>query len=150
MNLAPQRRMAASLLKCGENRVWMDVNSVDVIADAVTRDDIRHLISRGIIQKKPVSGTSKARAKKIMQQKLKGKRKGPGSRKGTKYARLPRKRRWVMTIRPIRATLKELRSSNEIDVSVYRKYYRLAKGGVFKSRKHLLMHMKQEGVLKEE
>ena len=42
--LKNQRRMAASLLKCGEHRVWMDQDRLDEIAKAVTKDDIRVLI----------------------------------------------------------------------------------------------------------
>ena len=43
-DLRNQRRMAASLLKCGVNRVWMDHDRVDEIAKAVTKEDVRVLI----------------------------------------------------------------------------------------------------------
>ena len=44
-DLRNQRRMAASLLKCGANRVWMDHDRLDEIAKAVTKGDIRVLIN---------------------------------------------------------------------------------------------------------
>ncbi len=40
-DLSNQRRLAASLLKCGENRVFLDPASQEDLADAVTRADIR-------------------------------------------------------------------------------------------------------------
>ena len=150
MNLQPQRRMAAQILKCGINRVWIDPNSLEDVAEAATKDDIRYLIKRGIIQKKPIKGQSRARANYLKKQKEKGRRKGPGSRKGAKYARYPRKLRWMKNIRAIRRTLRELRDSGKIDRHTYRKFYRLAKGGVFKSKSHMLTHLKMEGYLKEE
>ncbi len=150
MDVKFQRRVAADILKCGEDRVWMDPNALDEIKEAVTRDDIRMLIKRGLIKKKPKKGTSRVRANYLKMQKEKGRRKGHGSRKGKKYARYPRKRRWIKTIRPIRATLRDLRDSGMIDRSTYRKFYRWAKGGVYKSRNHLLSHLKAEGYLKEE
>jgi len=150
MDVKFQRRLAASILKCGEERVWMDPNALDEIKEAVTREDIKMLIKRGLIKRKKVKGTSRVRANYIKMQKEKGRRKGPGSRKGKKYARYPRKQRWMKTIRPIRATLKDLRDSGKIDRHTYRRFYRLAKGGTFKSRNHLLMHLKAEGYIKEE
>ncbi len=150
MDVKFQRRLAAEILKCGEERVWMDPNALDEIKEAVTREDIRMLIKRGLIKKKQKKGTSRVRANYIKAQKEKGRRKGSGSRKGKKYARYPRKKRWIKTIRPIRATLRDLRDSGKIDRHTYRRFYRLAKGGTFKSRNHLLMHMKAEGYLKEE
>ena len=150
MDVKFQRRLAAEILGCGEERVWMDPNALDEIKEAVTRDDVRMLIKRGLIRKKQKKGTSRVRANYLKEQREKGRRRGPGSRKGKKYARYPRKRRWIKTIRPIRATLRDLRDSGMIDRHTYRKYYRLANGGTFKSRNHLLMHLKSEGVIKEE
>ena len=149
-DLRNQRRMAALLLKCGVNRVWMDHDRVDEIAKAVTKDDIRVLVNGKAIKKMQTKGISSARKKYVKSQKKKGRRRGHGSRKGAKYARLPRKERWMKLIRPIRADLKTLRDENKIDRSVYRKYYRKAKGGEFRSRHHLKTHLIADGVLKKE
>jgi len=64
--------------------------------------------------------------------------------------RVPDKRRWIATIRPIRAELKTLRAEGKITPSIYRFYYRRAKGGVYKSRRNLKQHMVAAGHLKEE
>jgi len=141
--------MASSILKCGENRVWMDSDRTDEIAKAVTRGDIRILINGGAIKSKQIQGISRGRKKFNQKQKDKGRRKGHGSRKGAKYARLPRKERWIRTIRPIRTYLRQLRDDKTIEKNVYRKYYRKAKGGEFRSKHHLRTRMTSDGFLKE-
>ena len=149
-DLKNQRRMAAEILKCGENRVWLNPDKLEDIEDCITRADIRTAIDSGLIKAKPKNGTSKARIRYVAGQKASGKRKGPGSRKGTANARVRDKERWMGTIRPIRAELKALRTDGSITPSVYRLYYRKAKGGMFKSRRHLRQHMIAAGHLKEE
>jgi large subunit ribosomal protein L19e len=149
-DLRNQRRMAATILKCGENRVWMDSDRTDEIAKAVTRKDVKLLINGGAITSKQIRGISSARDKYNKKQKAKGRRRGHGSRKGAKYARLPLKERWIRTIRPIRAQLKKLREDKVIDRTVYRKYYRRAKGGEFRSKHHLTTHLIADGIIKEE
>ena len=149
-DLRNQRRMAASILKCGGNRVWMDSDRTDEIAKAVTRADVKILINGGAIKSKQIQGISRGRKKFNQKQKDKGRRKGHGSRKGAKYARLPRKERWIRTIRPIRTYLRQLRDDKSIERSVYRKYYRKAKGGEFRSKHHLRTRLTSDGFLKED
>jgi len=149
-DLRNQRRMAASILKCGVNRVWMDHDRIDEIAKAVTKSDIRVLISGKAIKSRQVDGISSGRKKINAKQREKGRKHGHGSRKGAKYARLPRKERWIRTIRPIRAYLKTLRDKEKIDRATYRRYYRKAKGGEFRSKHHLKTHLISDGVIKED
>ena len=149
-DLRNQRRIAASILKCGGNRVWMDSDRTDEIAKAVTRIDVKILINGGAIKSKQIQGISRGRKKFNQKQKDKGRRKGHGSRKGAKYARLPRKERWIRTIRPIRTYLRQLRDDKSIERSVYRKYYRKAKGGEFRSKHHLRTRLESDGFLKED
>jgi len=166
-NLRKQRKMAADILKCGVNRVYITDNAEiqSEIEKKITRQDIRELLNAGLvttspkrraIDKRQIKGQSSGRRKKPMTPKERemGKRKrthqGPGSRKGKKYARFPRKRRWIQTIRPIRAYLKSLRDEGTIDRSIYRRYYLLAKGGMFRNKGHLKLHLIMDGHLKEE
>ncbi|MEM4090332.1 MAG: 50S ribosomal protein L19e [Thermoplasmatales archaeon] len=146
--LLAQKRMAASILKVGTTRVWMDVKSIDEISEAVTRDDVRRLIKRNVIQKRPEKGNSRGRIRAANLQRRKGRRKGQGSRKGTRNAREPRKRRWVKTIRGMRKVLRELRDSGKITKGNYRDYYKKIKGGTFRSKGDMLLHMKEAGILK--
>ncbi|HIJ16304.1 MAG TPA: 50S ribosomal protein L19e [Thermoplasmata archaeon] len=149
MDLKYQKRVAAELLKCGENRVWIDPNKAEDVADAITRADVRTLIASGTVAAKQRTGVSRGRANYRKAQKAKGRRSGQGSRKGKKHARKPSKEIWMQAIRPIRRRLKELRDDGRIDTGTYRKYYMQAKGGVFKSKSHLDSHLRSEGVIKE-
>ncbi|MCX6657246.1 MAG: 50S ribosomal protein L19e [Euryarchaeota archaeon] len=149
MNLKNQRRMAAELLKCGVNRVWVDPNRSEDVSDAITRADVRILINSGTIVARQKKGVSRGRAEFEKAQKRKGRQTGHGSRRGRKGARKPSKERWMQTIRPIRMKLKELRDTGKIDPATYRTYYLKAKGGVFKSKSHLISHLKSEDILKE-
>ncbi len=148
-DLRNQRRMAADILKCGVNRIWMDQDRLDEIAKAVTKDDIRILVNGKAIKARPIISISSGRKNYAIKQKEKGRRHGHGNRKGGKQARQPRKKHWIKTIRPIREQLKILRNEKKISSSVYRKYYMKAKGGEFKSKHHLEAHMLSDGVIKE-
>lgn len=149
MNLKNQRRMASELLKCGVNRVWVDPNRSEDVSDAITRADVRILINSGTIAARQKKGVSRGRAEFEKAQKRKGRQSGHGSRRGRKGARKPSKERWMQSIRPIRRKLKELRDTGKIDPATYRTYYLKAKGGVFKSKSHLISHLKSEDILKE-
>jgi large subunit ribosomal protein L19e len=149
-DLANQRRMAAAILRCGEGRVWIDPASQDELADAVTRSDVRSAIKAGSIRRRAKIGTSRVRARRRAEELARGRHQGPGSRRGTPSARLPRKERWMRRIRAQRDLLKELRDGKKIGRSVYREFYRRAKGGMFRSRAHLLGNLRLAGHLKEE
>ncbi|ABO34478.1 LSU ribosomal protein L19E [Methanococcus maripaludis C5] len=149
MDVSTQRRIAAAVLDCGIDRVWIDPENLERVKMAITKDDIRLLINDGIIVKKQEKGISSARKKQVQEQKRKGKRKGQGSRKGAKGARTPKKEKWMNTIRPLRKMLKDLRENEKIERSAYRKLYRMAKGGAFRSRNHMKLYMKEHGILAE-
>jgi len=127
----------------------MDHDRLEEIAKAVTKDDIRVLINGKAIKSRQIRGISSGRKKLNAKQKEKGRRRGHGSRKGAKYARLPKKDRWIRTIRPIRTYLRSLRDEKQIDSTTYRKYYRKAKGGEFRSKHHLQTHLISDGIIKE-
>ncbi len=137
MNLSTQKRLAASLLKCSEKRVVFDEQALESIAESITKEDIRQLIKEGVIRKVPVSGISRVRANKRLEQRRKGRQRGSGTRKGTRNARLPHKQAWMNKIRAQRKHLLELREQETISGSDYRNLYRKAKGGFFRSRRHI-------------
>jgi large subunit ribosomal protein L19e len=148
-DLSNQRRMAAQLLKCGQGRVWIDPASEQELADAVTRADIRSAIKARVIRRKAVQGTSRVRARLHAAEVAKGRHAGSGSRRGSPASRVPRKERWIKRIRAQRDLLKELRASKQIPPKVYRAFYRRAKGGMFRSRAHLLINLRLAGALPE-
>jgi large subunit ribosomal protein L19e len=148
MNLKPQKRMAAEILKCGENRVYFDPYLIEDISLAITREDIRNLIKQGVIQKKYKKGISKHRKYIRHQRKKKGRARGLGKRKGTKHARAPKKKAWIKRIRPIRRELKKLRDRKLITAANYRKLYMNAKGGMFNSVAQLNRHIKEKELIR--
>jgi len=143
MNLSNQKNLAARSMGIGINRVYFDPERISEISEALTRDDITHLINIGAITKKPKHGISKGRYNKKALMKRKGKHKGHGHRSGTKKARNPKKEAWIKKIRAIRDELKKMLSSKEINKSTYRKMYLQAKGNLFHSRHHLREHIER-------
>jgi len=151
MDYRLQRRLAAEVLGVGESRIWIspDPEVAEEIESAVTKDDVRALIKRGLIDVRPVKGNSRARWRKRHEQRKKGRRRGYGKRKGKATARHDPKEDWVARIRKMRRYLRWLRDHGVIDRRTYRRYYRLAKGGTFRSLADLRRHMVEEGILKE-
>jgi large subunit ribosomal protein L19e len=64
MNLKVQKRIAAEILKCSPKRVTFDTESLDEIKEAITKEDLRGLISSGAIAKKSAKGVSCAEEKR--------------------------------------------------------------------------------------
>jgi large subunit ribosomal protein L19e len=140
-DLSNQRRLAAKVLKVGLGRVWLDPDASAEIATAITREDIRNLVAEGKIRRKQAKGVSRARARIRDAKRAYGHRKGPGSRKGAKGARSPRKQEWIRKIRALRRRLRELRDEGVIDSSLHYRLYRKAKGGEYRSIAHLEAHI---------
>tara|TARA_B100001996_G_scaffold97463_1_gene72969 strand:+ start:675 stop:1133 length:459 start_codon:yes stop_codon:yes gene_type:complete len=146
MQITNQKKMAAQILKCGVNRIWVDPRYIDQVSGAVQKSDIRELIEEGLIKAKPVQGTSRVRARKLAEQRSKGRRKGHGSRKGSARARMPKKERWMRVIRSQRRTLKGMRDEGTLQASEYRYYYRKSKGGSYRSIAHMKSNMEVDGI----
>jgi large subunit ribosomal protein L19e len=145
-NIASQKRMASEILKCGRSRI--KVTPGKDVDEALTREDVRNLIRKGSIRKIQKKGSSRAAARKILAQKKKGRRKGMGSRKGKMGARMPRKKRWMLTVKTLRIVIKDLRDSGRIERKDYRILYRRVKGGMFRNRKHIMLYIKEHELLK--
>jgi large subunit ribosomal protein L19e len=140
-DLASQRRIAASVLKCGTNRVWFDPDRLADIENAISREDLRGLITDGAIKARQKKGVSRGRARIRTAQRAYGHRKGVGKRKGAVGARTPSKRAWIQKIRAIRKALVALRDAGTIDRHLYRILYRKAAGGQFRSVAHMKAQM---------
>ncbi len=149
MDLSIQKRLAAEVLGVGESRIWIDPARIEDVEGAVTKEEIRKLIKEGVIRVKPVKGNSRARWRERHEKRKKGRRRGPGKRKGAKTARLSKKEAWMNTIRKIRRYLRYLRDHGVIDRRTYRRLYMLAKGGTFRSLSSLKTYMKEQGLLKK-
>jgi large subunit ribosomal protein L19e len=141
-----QKRLAAKILKCSVSRV--KVAQEKDIEEALTRSDVKHLIVKGLITKKPKKGTTRTEANVRAAQRKKGRSSGKGKKKGTKYSRLPRKETWMRTVRAQRKLLKELKGKGQISTGTYRSIYRRSKGREFRNRKHMLSYLRENDLLK--
>jgi large subunit ribosomal protein L19e len=144
MNLTNQRRLAASLLEIGVNRVWIDPEKISDVEGAITRTEIRKLIREGAIKALRERGTSRGRARVLAQKKRSGRRIGMGTKKGKAFAEVSEKTRWMNRIRALRRKLTELRDQRVITVSTYRSLYMKAKGGEFRSLAELDRHINEQ------
>lgn len=135
--------MAKNILKCGINRVWIDPDAIEELEDAVTRSDIKRLIKDGIIKAKKKIGISSGRKKEKKKSRKKGRGRGVGSRVSAKYAKIPRKRRWIQKVRAQRKLLLEMKNTGKIDSRTYRKLYTAVSSNVFKDKAHLQMYINE-------
>ena len=148
MNLRNKRLMAAKLLGIGLDRVWFDPNKSTEIKEAITREDIRKLIAHGTVLVKQKKGISRGRFREALLQKRKGRRSGPGSKKGVKTSRLGSKEEWVNKIRAQRELFNSLFNDGVITRETYRELRVKAKGGFFRSRRHIKLYLTEHKLWK--
>jgi large subunit ribosomal protein L19e len=141
-NLSSQRRLAAEILKVGQNRVWIDPERMDDVEGAITREEVKKLIHEKVIVSLPEKGVSRSRAKTVRRKKGVGRRKGPGSRTGSARAKISKKEAWMSKIRSLRRKLRELKANRVITESTYRKMYGVAGSGKFESVADLERYLK--------
>lgn len=144
-----QKRLAGGILKTGKYNVRFDPQRLDEISEAITRADIKSLISDGAISVSTKNGPSRASARDIKLQKRKGRQKGVGSRKGKAGARKPRKMDWIAMVRTQRKFLKELKDKKMLDPTTYNNLYLKVKGGFFRSKRHIKLFITEHKLVKE-
>jgi large subunit ribosomal protein L19e len=148
MRLTNQKTIASKVLKCSPDRVWVAPERIADVKEAVTRQDIKALISDGLIAKKQKTGQSRVRARLRLIQRRKGRRKGQGSRKGKKTARGDTKKTlWINKIRVQRKLIRELKTKKLIDVSTYQILLARAKGGFFRSQRHIKLYVGEKNLI---
>ena len=136
VNLRLQRRLAASILKVGAKRVWMDPNEVNEISIANSRKAVRKLIKDNFIFKKKISMHSRQRARLRKQEVRQGRHTGFGKRRGPADARMPQKVIWIRRQRTLRRLLKKYREK-KVDKHLYHQLYLDCKANQYKSKKNL-------------
>jgi large subunit ribosomal protein L19e len=149
MNTETQKILAAKVAGVGLSRVILDPLRYEDIKEALTKEDIRSLIKQGAIKILPARFPSRHRARARHAQQKKGRQMGHGTRRGSKYARNPRKKQWIIKIRKIRSTLLGLKEKSLLDAKTYRDLYMKAKGGFFRDCSHLKFYMESNKLLKK-
>lgn len=145
-SLKTQRRLAAQILKVGQNRLWVNPEKTDDAETAITREDVRRLIHEAVIKPRPEKGVSRARARVLHNKKKKGLRRGFGSKSGSPHARISRKQAWMSRVRALRKRLRELKVKKAVTESGYREMYRMASSGKFASVADLERYLKAHEV----
>ncbi len=146
MNLRNKKRLAAKILKVGADRVWLDPTKGVDIKGAITREDVKKLIRDGTVLVKQKVGVSRGRVRKHLLQKRKGRRQGKGSKRGKHTARAGKKILWVRRIRLYRSLFKSFLVKGLISKKIYRDLRQKAKGGYFRSRRHVLLYLTENSL----
>ncbi len=137
MSLKTVRRLASRLLGVGESHV--KILDAKRAGEALTSDDVRSLISEGVIVGEQRVGVGRAKARFKQARLHSGRRRQHGSRKGGRKAK--KKKKWVSLTRGMRRALSALKPS--LKKGYYRNAYLKIKGGYFKSKAQLLQYLRE-------
>ena len=140
VNLKAKKRLASRVTGVGVHRIKFDSDHLDDIADAITRGNIRSLITANTIKIKPFTGTSRGRAQDKKDQKNK-RGTGQGSKQGRKGARVGKKEVYVAKVRALRRLLKIAKDRKDITNPEFWTLYKKVGGNTVRNKAHLRLLM---------
>jgi large subunit ribosomal protein L19e len=144
MSIKLTRRVAARELGRGESKIRIKKDAVPDAEKAITADDVRAMVKDGKVYAVAEKHNISFRSKAVRLKKMKGRRRGPGSRRGTMKTRMSVD--YKKRVRGQRRVLKILKSDKTIDNKTFKRFYLLVKGGTFANKGSLISHMKINGV----
>ncbi|NIM26338.1 MAG: 50S ribosomal protein L19e [Nitrososphaeria archaeon] len=136
VNLKAKKRLASRVIGVGVHRIRFDSDHLDDVADAITRENIRSLITANTIRVKSFTGTSRGRAQQKKEQKNKRGTK-QGSKQGRKGARVGKKEVYVAKVRSLRRILKIAKEREEITNPEFWALYKKVGGNTVRNKAHL-------------
>ncbi len=142
VNLKAKKRLASRVTGVGIHRIKFDTDHLDDIADAITRENIRSLITANTIRIKGFTGTSKGRAHVKKAQKNKRGTK-QGSKKGAKGARVGKKTVYVAKVRALRRLLKIAKDRKDLTNPEFWALYKKVGGNTVRNKAHLRTLMEE-------
>ena len=142
VNLKAKKRLASRVTGVGVHRIKFDSDHLDDIADAITRENIRSLITANTIQIKSFTGTSRGRAQAKKDQKKK-RGTGQGSKQGRKGARVGKKEVYVAKVRSLRRLLKIAKDRKDITNPEFWVLYKKVGGNTVRNKAHLRLLMEE-------
>jgi large subunit ribosomal protein L19e len=142
VNLKAKKRLASRVTGVGVHRIRFDSDHLEDIADAITRENIRSLITANTIQIKSFTGTSRGRAHVKKAQKNKRGTK-QGSKQGRKGARVGKKEVYVAKVRALRRLLKIAKDRKEITNPEFWALYKKVGGNTVRNKAHLRLLMEE-------
>ena len=142
VNLKAKKRLAARVTGVGIHRIRFDTDHLTDIADAITRENIRSLITANTITIKPFTGTSKGRAHvKKAQRNKRGTTQG--SKQGRKGARVGKKEVYVAKVRSLRRLLKIAKDRKDLTNPEFWILYKKVGGNTVRNKAHLRTLMEE-------
>ena len=142
VNLKAKKRLAARVTGVGVHRIRFDTDHLDDIADAITRENIRSLITANTIRIKSFTGTSKGRAHEKKAQKNK-RGTTQGSKQGRKGARVGKKTVYVAHVRALRRLLKIAKDRKDLTNPEFWALYKKVGGNTVRNKAHLRLLMEE-------
>ncbi|MGC8628846.1 MAG: 50S ribosomal protein L19e [Candidatus Micrarchaeia archaeon] len=144
MTIKFAKRAASEILHRGEKAIRIKEHALEDARKALTRDDIRKLISQGDIYAVLPKHNLSRHGKLLKEKRAKGRKRGYGKRKGTRKARAGRI--WERKVRSQRLLLKRLKETGKIDNKTFTRFYLAIKGNAFPDKRSLLLHLSDEGI----
>lgn len=129
MDLSKKKELAARTLGVGVGRVRFNMNNINEIKEAITKQDIRDLVSAKAIFVQPIKGRKANESRK---------RRRAGS---IRMRPNSRKKEYMILTRKLRAYLSEIRKQGKITNEEFQKLRKGVRSKAFKNKNNLKEHI---------